>query len=198
MLTEHISFSTLTISIFILLNSYSQIPIFLSLTSQFDAKRQRNIIIREMIFALVILITFTFFGSEALKVIGIKQPIIGMAGGLLLVIISLNMIFPKENTDGLPKHEPFIVPLAIPCIAGPGAITSLMVFAKQQGTLFAAGALFLAWIPSTLILLSSSVIKNYLGEKGLQALERLGGMLIVLIGIQMAAIGVIDLIKESF
>ena len=197
--TENVSFITLVISIFILLNSYAQIPVYLALLANFDRKRQRYIIIREMIFVFIILILFIFFGIKVLQIIGIKQPIIGIAGGLLLIIIALNMIFPKEaSTKGMPQHEPFIVPLAIPCIAGPGSITALMVFAKQLGPMVATAALFIAWIPSTILLLLSSYIKDYLGEKGLEAVERLGGMVIVLIGIQMCALGIVDLVKESF
>jgi multiple antibiotic resistance protein len=196
---ESMSFITITISIFLLLNSYAQIPVFLALLANFDAKRQKIIIFREMIIALIVLIIFIFFGMQVLKLIGIKAPVIGIGGGFLLIVIALNMIFPKETkTEGLPAHEPFIVPLAIPCIAGPATMTSVMLFAEQQGALLTTTALFVAWVPSLVVVLASSYIKNYLGDKGLKAVERLGGMLIFLVGIQMLASGTIDLIKISF
>lgn len=196
---SHVNIVTTTITIFLLLNSYAQIPVFLALLSNFDQKRQRNIILREMLIALGVLLLFIFFGNEVLTLIGISEPIIRIAGGLLLVIISLNMIFPKESsTKGMPQNEPFIVPLAIPCIAGPGTMTALMVLAKESGVGIATTALIAAWIPSLIILLASSYIRNYLGEKGIQAIERLGGMLIVLIGVQMFATGVVGLVKQSF
>ena len=196
---EKISFLTLVISLFILLNSYAQVPVFCSLLSDFEPKRRRFLIIREMLIALATLLIFIFFGIEVLQIIGITKPVIGLAGGLLLIIIALSMIFPKNNaTEGLPKHEPFVVPLAIPGIAGPGAIATVMLFAKTQGILFTSSALFLAWLPSLVVVLSSAYIKEYLGEKGLQAIGRLGGMIIVLIGIQMFSNGVVDLVKDNF
>lgn len=190
---------TITIMIFLLLNAYAQIPVFLALLANYDHKRQKAIILREMLIALGVLLLFIFFGNEVLSLIGITEPVIRIAGGLLLVIISLNMIFPKESsTRGLPQHEPFIVPLAIPCIAGPGTMTALMVLAKESGSTVAVIALILAWIPSVIILFASSYIRQYLGDKGIQAIERLGGMLIVLIGVQMFAMGIVGLVKQSF
>ena len=141
MQVENISFFTMTFTIFILLNAYSQIPVFLSLLSPFDQKRQKWIILREMLFALLTLFIFIFFGIEVLNHIGIQQPVIGIAGGFLLILIALNMIFPKESTSkGLPQHEPFVVPLAIPCIAGPGTITALMVLSKSKGIMLSSAA----------------------------------------------------------
>lgn len=197
MSTENLSFTALVILNFILLSSYAQIPVFMSFLKHFDPVKQKKIIFREMVFALIILLGFIFFGPQVLTAIGIKQPILGITGGGLLIIIALNMIFPKnDEKEGMPKHEPFIVPLALPCIAGPGTLTTLMVLTKQEGYFMASSALFLAWIPSTLLLLAAPMIKRYLGEKGLHAIERLGGMIIALIGIQMAAIGILDLVKD--
>ncbi|MFA5250706.1 MAG: MarC family protein [Parachlamydiales bacterium] len=197
--TVDMGLTSTAISLFLLMNAAALIPIFLSLLAPFDARKQKFIIIREMLFALAILFIFIFFGNRVLNSIGISPYVIGMAGGSLLVIISLNMIFPKaQSLDGLPKHEPFIVPLAIPCIAGPGSIASVMVFAKTEGVMIASGALVLAWLPSLGILLLANTIKKYIGDKGLQAVERLGGMLIFLIGIQMISRGIIDLVKTNF
>ena len=198
MSTDNMSFMTLVVLVFILLSSYAQIPVFMSLLKHHTPQKQRKIILREMSFALLILLIFIFFGPKVLDIIGIKQPILGITGGGLLIIISLNMIFPKEESpkEGLPKHEPFVVPLAMPCIAGPGTITTLMVLTDKEGFLMASSALVLAWIPSTLLLLAAPSIKRLLGEKGLIAIERLGGMIISLIGIQMAALGILDLIKD--
>jgi multiple antibiotic resistance protein len=109
------------------------------------------------------------------------------------------MIFPKEvKTEGLPAHEPFIVPLAIPCIAGPATMTAVMLFSQQYGIYITMASLFVAWIPSLIIVFLASYIRDYLGDKGLKAVERLGGMLIFLVGIQMLSSGTIDLIKVSF
>jgi MarC family membrane protein len=182
-------------------NFYSiAVSIFLALLARFDQKRQLKIITRELLFALALLLLFTFFGDQILHLLGISRPIIAIAGGVLLFIISLGMIFPKNgNGQEALQQEPMIIPLAIPVITGPGAITTVMVFAHETGSsFFVAGAAIAAWVPSLIILLLGSYIKQILGEKGLVAVERLGGMLVSLIGVQMLTKGALDLVKEYF
>lgn len=187
-------------TLFIVLNATGQIPLFISILSPYDPKIQRKMIVRELFFALLILLAFAFFGDEILSLLGITKSIIGMAGGILLFLIALSMIFPKEEKEkGLPPHEPLIVPLAIPAIAGPGSIAAVMVFTSHYDSpVIPLFAIFLAWLPSLLILLAASYLQYFLGKKGLTALQRLGGMLVCLVGIQMFSKGVIDLVKENF
>lgn len=192
---------SIAISLFFVINATGQIPLFLGLLTRFDQKKQLQIITRELLIALLILILFTFFGDWILEMLGINRPIIAIAGGVLLFLISLSMIFPKTNGNGQEalNAEPMIVPLAIPVIAGPGAITAVMLFAHDSGNPFLiAGAVIVAWIPSLIILLLGSYIKQILGEKGLIAVERLGGMLIALIGTQMLTNGILELVKDFF
>jgi multiple antibiotic resistance protein len=134
-------------------------------------------------------------------VLGISRPIIGVAGGILLFLISLSMIFPKDApaTTAALHREPMIIPLAMPLITGPGAIATVMMYAHEtHNAPLVAAAAFAAWVPSLLILLAGSYIKQILGEKGLLAVERLGGMLVCLIGIQMFTSGTFLLVKEYF
>jgi multiple antibiotic resistance protein len=197
-----ISFWTIAAAIFFVLNATGQIPLFLAMLAHFDHKRQMRIIIRELSVALVLLMLFIFFGDRILEILGITRPIIGIAGGILLFLISLTMIFPKTVKDDGEKvslQEPMIIPLAIPVITGPGAITTVMLYAHETGQPFlVAGAALAAWVPSLIILLLGSFIKKALGEKGLVAVERLGGMLVCLIGIQMLTSGALVLIQEFF
>ena len=189
---------SMAVALFFILNSLGNIPIFVGMLGEFNVKRQRRIILRELLIALFILILFNFFGKEFLKMLGISHGTIGIAGGTLLFLISLTMIFPKENGTHISRKEPFIFPLAIPVVAGPGAITAVMIYSQQSGSRFAVtAAIFLAWFFSSLILLASSNIKLFLGQKGLLACERLGGMLISLISIQMFTQGLISVIREG-
>ena len=199
-ISQDTSFFSIVASIFFVLNATGQIPLFLALLGQYDQKRQMRIIVRELTIALAILLVFTFFGDWVLKILGISRPIIGMAGGILLFIISLGMIFPKAGQEIQKlKQEPMIIPLAIPVITGPGAITTVMLYAHETGNaLLVGGAAFCAWVPSLIIILAGSFIKKILGEKGLIAVERLGGMLVCLIGIQMFTSGILLLVKEYF
>ena len=194
------SFSTVAFTIFFVLNATGQIPLFLALLGRFDQKRQMKIITRELIVALLILLLFTFFGDWILKVLGISQPVIAVAGGILLFLISLTMIFPKGETKREQlTQEPMIIPLAIPVITGPGAITTVMTYAHDTGNpTMVALAVFCAWLPSLIILLLGSYIKNILGERVLTAVERLGGMLVCLIGINMATSGILRLVQEFY
>jgi multiple antibiotic resistance protein len=196
-------FLTIAAAIFFVINATGQIPLFLAMLARFDQKRQIKIIVRELTVALAILLLFTFFGDDILKVLGITRSVIAVAGGVLLFLISLTMIFPKsvEENDGEKalKHEPMIIPLAIPVITGPGAITTVMLYAHEVGSsALVAGAVIAAWIPSLIILLLGSYIKQILGEKGLVAVERLGGMLVCLIGVQMLTNGIFSMVKEFF
>ena len=149
------SFTTVAFTIFFVLNATGQIPLFLALLSRFDHKRQLRIITRELIIALVVLLLFTFFGDWILKVLGISRATIAIAGGILLFLISLTMIFPKpaQEAEHL-VHEPMVIPLAIPVITGPGAITTVMTYAHNTGRpMMVAAAVICAWVPSLILLL---------------------------------------------
>ncbi|MBI3508998.1 MAG: MarC family protein [Chlamydiia bacterium] len=194
------SFLSMASSIFFVLNATGQIPLFLGLLARFDQKRQLRIIVRELTIALGILLLFTFAGDTILQLLGITQPIIAIAGGALLFLISLGMIFSKSGDGEKALHrEPLIIPLAMPVIAGPGAITTVMVFAHETANPFlVSGAVFSAWVLSLIILLAGSLIKQILGEKGLVAVERLGGMIVCLIGVQMLTSGILALVSQYY
>lgn len=195
------SFWETVVYIFFVFNSIGMVPIFVALLAKYDQKKQIKIIIRELIIALVVLLAFTFYGAKILDSLKISQSTIGIGGGLLLIIIALNMIFPKEehvSKADVPGKEPLIIPLAIPGLAGPGSIAALTVLSNQAGPFLASGALVVAWIPSLVLLLLSSYLKKILGEKGLIAIEKLGGMLISFIGIEIFAKGVVDIVKLNF
>ncbi len=192
-------FINVVFSLFLVINAIGNIPLFISLLARYDPKTQRKIIIRELIFALILLLLFNYFGDRILNLLQITSPIIGVAGGILLFITALGMIFPNDTAAEPPYHEPVFVPLAMPVIAGPGAITYVMVYAGQMANPWLMTvAIFLAWVPSLAILLASSNIKYLLGKNGLTAIERFGGMIITLIAVNMLVTGLIDLVKAHF
>ncbi|OGN63110.1 MAG: hypothetical protein A3F09_02330 [Chlamydiae bacterium RIFCSPHIGHO2_12_FULL_49_11] len=190
-------------TLFLVFNSLGSIPALVAMLKPYSPHRQRIIIIREMLIALGILLMFGFFGQTVLDFLGITPAVIGLAGGILLLIIALTMIFPKPsdaNTTMRPvQHEPFVVPIAIPLLAGPGSITSIMLFATYEPVMWKIlFTVFLAWLPSFIIVLSCSYVKYLVGEKGLVAFERLGGLLIALLAVQMMASGSVKLVRENF
>src|SRR5262245_14177629 len=183
-------------SLFFVLNSLGNVPFFVGLLTDYPPKKQRKIIIREMFIALMILIVFNFFGNQILHILGIDKCVVGIAGGTLLFIISLSMIFPKRNHLKVPNREPFIFPLAIPAVVGPGAITAVMLYSQQAGPLWMLIPILLACMASSLVLLASSNSKHFLGQKGPSARERRGGMVISLIAVQMLTTGIVGLVKN--
>ncbi len=186
-------------SLFFVLNSLGSVPLFVGLLTKFEVKRQRQIICRELLIALFILLLFNFFGDNLLQLLGISHPVLGVAGGTLLFIIALGMIFPRPvDNPELKRSEPLIVPLATPIVAGPGAITTVMVYSEQlQNVWVMTSIILLAWIPTFIILLLSSNIKYFLGKKGLLACQKLGGMLISLIAVQMICTGVTQVLQDA-
>jgi len=185
-------------SLFFILNPLGNVPFFVGILSGYPVKRQRKIILREMLICLFILLLFNFFGDTILDVLGVSRCVIGMAGGILLFIIALSMIFPKRNHLKVPDREPFIFPLAIPAVAGPGAITTVMIYALQaDNPYWMITPILIAWGCTSIVLLASSNLKLFLGQKGLMACERLGGMVISLLAVQMFTTGVIDLFRSS-
>ncbi len=178
----------LTFSFFLLMDPVGNVPLFIALLKDFSIKRQRIIILREMLIALVIIIAFVFFGEGLLNLLGISEMTIEIAGGLILFIIALKMIFPPPKSEFTLKknEEPFLVPLAIPLVAGPSVLAAVMIYSKQlEGVWLLISALIIAWAVSAVILLSSTQLKKWLGSKGISACERLMGLILILIAVEM-------------
>jgi len=183
-------FST-AILLFFILDPFGSVPLLLSILKNIDKKRHSKIIIREMLIGLVILIIFLFFGEQFLSLFHLETPAISLAGGIIFFVIALKMIFPNPGGGDLfatsKGDEPLVVPIAIPMIAGPGALATLLVLAKTNaehtGGLFTA--LLLAWVLAVLVLLCSPQLYKILKDKGLKALERLMGMLLLMMSVQM-------------
>ncbi|MCH9617077.1 MAG: hypothetical protein SP4CHLAM5_00560 [Chlamydiia bacterium] len=187
------------VSLFLVFNVLGNIPFYIAVLKRYTPRRQKIILIRELFFAIIILFLFSFFGDSILSGIGISEGTLGISGGIILLLIAITMIFPKHSQDGLPDHEPYIVPIAIPCMAGPGSITAVMLYSQTFSSIWITPFIILcAVIPSLILLLLASNIKYLVGEKGLIAFERLGGLLICFIAIQMISGGAIKLVKENF
>lgn len=165
------------------------VPVFLSALKGIPVKRQQQIILRELLIALAVLLVFLVMGKQLLMFLGLTQESIGIAGAIVLFLIALKMIFPQKggimgDTD---DGEPFIVPLAIPCVAGPSTMAVLMLLANSGGQRIGDWliALIGAWAIASAILLGSTKISRLLGARGLIAVERLMGMVLVMISVQM-------------
>jgi MarC family membrane protein len=175
--------------LFLILDPLGNIPVFLGLLRKLPPARQRRVLVRELLIALGVLMLFLWGGQYALELMHLRQDSVSIAGGIVLFLIGLRMIFP--TADGVmgevPDGEPFIVPMAIPMIAGPSGMASVMLLGSQEPTRMADWmlALTLAWLATAVILFSATYLQKWLGNRVLTALERLMGMVIVAISVQM-------------
>lgn len=184
---------TTAVTLFIVLDPFGNLAVFHTVLSSCPEKDRSRILIREMLIALVVLMLFLFWGQPLLQFLGLKASTLQITSGVILFIISLGMIFPAKSVLGHEADdEPFIVPLAIPLVAGPSTLILLLLLASQQSDHMTeiAIATFIAWLLTALILLASPIFMRFLGRKGSRALERLMGMLLVMIAIQMFLDGV--------
>lgn len=192
---------SMAFALFLLMDSIGNVPIFVSILKNVDSKRQRTIIIRELFIALLIIVVFYFIGETLLSFLNVKMPTIMISGGIILFLIAIKMIFPskQEAHAELPHDsEPFIVPLATPLVAGPAVLAAVMLYSGQHthSTMTTLTAIVVAWGASILILLSSSLWKKLLGDRGLIACERFMGLILTLIAVQMFLQGVEMFLKN--
>jgi multiple antibiotic resistance protein len=186
-------------TLFFVMDPVGNMPVFNAVLSRFPPQRRAQITARELVIALVILLVFLFAGTAILDFLGLTQPSLNIAGGVLLFIIALRMIFPHSTGDvASEKDEPFIVPLAMPMVAGPSTIAVLLLLSSTEPERIWEWcvALVIAWVAATLILTTSPFLLRVLGNRGLRALERLMGMLLVLLATQMLLNGVREFVRS--
>ncbi len=180
--------------LFLIMDPLGNLPVVLSILKHLDPKRRRKVLIRELISALVILLLFLYAGQTILNFLHVQPETLSISGGVILFIIAIKMIFPSAGSlTGLAAgEEPFIVPLAIPMIAGPSVIAALLLLSNQypDRMLELSIAVLLAWVGTFVILMFYSFFHRILGERGLKAIERLMGLLLVMISTQMFLDGV--------
>lgn len=193
-------FFTVTFALFLLMNPIGNVPIYLALLKEIPPRRQAQIILRELAMALAILLLFQFIGQGLLNLLGVKKDALLIAGGLILLIIAMRMIFPPEKSTAKiteKKEEPFLVPLAIPLVAGPAILSAIIIYSNEVSTLPLTFAILSAWALVTLILVSAPVLLKLLKERGILACERLMGLILILIASQMFLNGLRIFFSES-
>lgn len=175
--------------LFLVMDPAGNIPLFLSALKPVAPERRRAVLVRELLIALAFLLLFLFAGPAILAGLGISRSSLAIAGGIILFLIALRMIFPlrhstQENEIG---GEPFIVPLAIPFVAGPSAFASVMLVMGEDPSRWPTwlAAVLMAWAATAIILVSSERLSSMLGTRGLIAVERLMGMVLTAIAVEM-------------
>jgi multiple antibiotic resistance protein len=172
----------------IIMDPFGNIPVFHAVLNGMPAARRPWIIAREMLFAYLVLLGFLLAGEPLLGWLGLSQPSLSIAGGVILFLIALGMVFPRGGLHTeLPGEEPFIVPLAVPMVAGPSAIAVLLLLVSREPERLAEWVLVLtvAWCATALVLVGSSFLLERLGRRALRAMEKLMGMLLIMMAVQM-------------
>lgn len=182
------------VTLFLIMDPLGNVPVFLSILKDVSPARRRVILVRELLIAYVVLLVFLLLGGQILEVLNLDQETISIAGGIVLFLIALRMIFPSPGglIGDTPEGEPFVVPLAIPLIAGPSTLAALLLLQRSGpgATWDLLLAVSLAWVLTAAILLAAPFFYRILRQRGLIAMERLMGMLLVMISVQMLMNGV--------
>lgn len=191
---------SIALTFFLISNAIGNSPAIIALVKDFDFAKQRKIVFREAMFALMLALFFQYFGEIFLRFLKIENFAVTISGGILLMLVSLSMIFSgghqEETTKKEKKHEPFFVPIATPLIAGPGLLAMIMFYSQlENNNLKITLAILLAWIGVTAVMTSAPYLNRVLGKRGLIALEQLMGMVLAMVSFEMLVKGTVQLIK---
>lgn len=186
--------------LFLVMDPLGNLPMFVAALRHVPPERQRRVILREMLIALLALLLFLFCGAYFLRLLGLSEPALGVAGGVILMLIALKMVFPSRD-HGLQEpvaDEPFIVPLAIPYVAGPSALATVLLLMTREPARWLEWTLAvgLAWAACVPIMLACGPLRRRLGERGLIAIERLMGLVLVTIAVEMLMTGAVDFVAS--
>jgi multiple antibiotic resistance protein len=181
------------ILLFLVIDPFGNIAFFLTALKAVPPARHTRVIVRELVVALGVLVAFLFIGPGLMSAMQISDPSLTVGGGIILFLIALRMVFPSSmHVETAIDGEPFIVPLAIPYVAGPSALASVLFMTSREPTRRWEwlAAVLIAWSLSGVIILLANRLRHLLGDRGLVALERLMGMVLVAVAAQMLMTGV--------
>jgi len=180
--------------LFLVLDPLGNLPIVSSLLRQVDSRRRARVVLRECFFAYLILLAFMFGGRQFLDVMHLSEISLSIAGGVILFMIAIRMVFKSE--DGVfgesLASEPFLVPLAIPLIAGPSALATVMLMVSREPAKLGlwVAAMTAAMLVSTTLLVMGERIEKLFGKRGMEAVERLMGLILTAIAVEMLLGGI--------
>lgn len=188
------NFLSTTILLFLVIDPIGNIPIFLAALRSVPEERRLFVTLRECLLGFVVLVLFMLFGRVFLQMLRLSETSLGITGGIILFLIAIRMIFPTSEhlfgeTAGV---EPLLFPLAVPTIAGPSALATVLLLASREpgGFWIVFAAVAVAMGLSTLILISSGAIAKLVGRRVLTAAERLMGLILTAVAVEMLLQGI--------
>lgn len=188
------TFVSATILLILITDPIGNIPIFANALQHVAPERRARVILREVLIAFVLLLTFMFVGESFLRLMNLSELSLQIGGGVILFLIALRMIFPPPKGTDTPEAltEPLIVPLAIPAIAGPSALATVLLLVSQapEKRLTWIAALCVTMTVSAVVLVLAERIQRVAGDRFVVALERLMGLVLVALSIEMMLRGI--------
>ena len=187
------SFLSAFVLLLLVLDPFGSLPVFISVLRGVDPDKRTRVALRETAIALTILLAFMFAGQGFLNLMHLSERSLEVAGGVILLIIAIRMIFMVGGTMPDPEHprEPLVFPLAVPLLAGPSAMATVLLLASRQPELIATwvGALALAMAVCGAVLLTANRLREWLGASMVSAIEKLMGLVLSAIAIEMILAG---------
>jgi len=189
------TFASALILLLLVLDPLGSLPIFISVMRSVPAERRTRVAVREVLIAFAALLGFMFAGQGFLTVMRLSERSLEVAGGVILIIIAIRMIFGGGDaiyaSEGAAVREPFIFPLAVPLLAGPSALATVLLLASRQPerVMTWAGALTVAMLVSGAVLLLADRIRKLLGDSMVSAIEKLMGLVLTAIAVEMILAG---------
>ncbi len=189
-----------SILLFLVMDPFGNAPVFLVLLTRVSPANRQKVIIRELLIALAVLVFFLLTGPLFLHALHISEPSLRIAGGIILFLIALGMVFgngPLFPTESV-EEEPFIVPMAIPLLAGPSAIAMVMLLTGQEPGRWPEwlASILLAWGATSIILLLSARLDQFIGPKGMKALQQLMGLILTALAVEMFMQGLLSALNH--
>ena len=181
------SLLTITLTLLLIMDPVGNIYSFLELTRDLDPRKRKKIVLREMFIALGVILLFNLMGEFLFSFLELKEESVRLASGIILFLIAIKILFPSASSwrANLPQGEPFVVPLAIPLIAGPSLLATVLLFGHMESCKpMMWTSILLAWMIASIILLLGPWLYRLLGKNGLIACERLLAMVLVMLAIQ--------------
>jgi MarC family membrane protein len=186
------TFVSATILLLLITDPFGNIPIFVNALRNVAPERRMWVILREVLIAFLLLLTFMFVGDGFLRLMNLSELSLQIAGAVILFLIALRMIFPSTQPEAALQGEPLIVPLAIPALAGPSALATVMLLVSQAPArrLEWVAALCVTMAVCAVVLVLSDKIQRLAGDRVMMAFERLMGLILVAISVEMLLRGI--------
>jgi MarC family membrane protein len=188
------TFISAVVLLLLVCDPFGNIPIFVSALREVPRERRRMIILRECLIAFLVLTLFAFVGQSFLKLLGLSEISLQMGGAVVLMLVAVRMVFPSpEGVYGQsPGGEPFIVPLAVPALAGPSALATVLLLVSRDPALTWqwVGAIAVVMLVSALVLAFAERLQQVLGERATAAFERLMGLILAAVAVELMLRGV--------